>query len=112
VAWLVLFPMLGIAQFNLIEGPLARSVAVGHRRTCGRLRRMCVLQVVGGVSHCSITALVRTHGEVVVILLAAAVAWRIAAVCPAAAKLVLPVAVWTGYATAIVVGEMRRDALS
>jgi tryptophan-rich sensory protein len=48
-------------------------------------------------------------GNLLTIAFAALVSWRAGLVLPLAGWLVVPVAIWTGFATAIVVGLMRID---
>jgi tryptophan-rich sensory protein len=54
---------------------------------------------------------VRAGGNLAVVLAALAVAYGVYPVSATAALLVLPVAVWTSYATVIVIGEMKVEGL-
>ena len=106
IAWFVLFTLLGVAMFQLEEN--------GQRQFTFRIIGLAVLcatyayYTLGLAKITGISALwFGLWGNVVVIAVAILVAWNIYEVLPSAAWLVIPVAVWTSYATLIVIGELR-----
>lgn len=111
LAWFVLFTLLGIARYTLVRdsaggaGPwlillLAVCCASHAYYTLGLSRLTGLSALWFGLA-----------GNLVVIVLALFVAWQVSAVSSTAAFLILPVAAWTAFATAIVVGEMKVTGL-
>ena len=111
VAWFVLFALLAVARSELTRIDPAGAggwLVVGLAVLCATY----AYYTLGFASLTGISALwFGLAGNLAVILVAAVVAYKISATSVTAASLVVPVVVWTAYATAIVVGEMKVQRL-
>ncbi len=109
-AWFVLFALLGIARHRLMER--AHS---GEQKWILALAVLCASYSYYTLGLSKITGIsplwFGLAGNLVVIAAAAALSVRLHALDYAAAWLVAPAAIWTAFATAIVIGEMRLDGL-
>ncbi|MGV3515769.1 tryptophan-rich sensory protein [Luteitalea sp.] len=109
VVWFGLFLLLAVARWRLLAlaVPAAQTAAaliVGLAVFCATYAYYTLgLAKLTGVDPLVLGMV----GNLVTIATATAVAWRCAALLPLAALLVLPVAVWTAFATVIVIGLMR-----
>jgi tryptophan-rich sensory protein len=110
LAWFVLFALLGLARWSLekASGPDAGRLVVALAILCSTY----AYYTLGLAKLTGVSALwYGLWGNLVVVACALLVAWRVAAVSPTAAVAVLPVAAWTAFATAIVIGRVRAQAL-
>lgn len=110
IVWFVLFTMLGIARYNLIQINQAdyQGWLVGLAILCATY----AYYTLGLAKVTSISALwFGLIGNVVVILFAAFVMWKLYPVSRPAAYLTVPVIVWTSFANLIVIGEMKLEKL-
>jgi tryptophan-rich sensory protein len=110
LVWFVLFTLLAIARYQLTRsgdgagGPvvaLAVLCATYAYYTLGLARLTGVSALWFGL-----------FGNILVIIAALAVAYLARQESATAALLVVPVAIWTSFATAIVVGQMRLQGLA
>lgn len=110
IAWFVLFTLLGVAR-SMVAG----TPAPGAGWPIIALAVLCAAYAYYTLGLAKLTGVSALWyglvGNVAVILAALAVAYVLYPVSATAALLVLPVAVWTSYATAIVLGEMKVEGL-
>jgi tryptophan-rich sensory protein len=110
IAWFVLFTLLGIARSMVVGTPApgAGWAIVGLATLCAAY----AYYTLGLAKLTGVSALwYGLVGNVVVVLAALAVAYGLYPVSATAALLVFPVAVWTSFATAIVLGEIKMEGL-
>ena len=111
LAWFVLFGLLGVARYEVTRldpRAVTRWLIVALAVLCATYAYYTLgLAKLTGVSAlwCGL------GGNLLVIAAALAVACAAGRDSAAAGVLVLPVAVWTAYATAIVIGQMRTNGL-
>lgn len=110
VAWFVLFTLLGIARYHLIQG--------GHSGAQGWLFALAVLcasyayYTLGFAKLTNISALwYGLVGNIVVILFTGIVVLKLLPFSRTAAFLTIPVIIWTAFASLIIIGEMRLQKL-
>lgn len=110
IAWFVLFTLLGIARYLLVES--------GQGQLTGWLIALAVLCASYAYYTLGLARLTGIPGlwfgligNILVIVFAVIVAYRLLHALPAAGWLVVPVVVWTAYASLIVIGEMRQAGL-
>lgn len=109
-AWFVLFALLGTARWLVLR--TADADGGGAIVALAVLCAAYAYYTLGLAKLTGVSALwYGLAGNVAVVLAALAVAGVLLPAAPAAALLVLPVAVWTTYATAIVVGELKAEGL-
>jgi tryptophan-rich sensory protein len=110
VVWFVLFTLLGIARYKLLQA--------GHGDLQGWLYALAFL--CASYAYYTLGLAKLTHvsalwfgliGNIIVILLAAIVVYKLWPVQKAAALLTLPIIIWTAYASFIVIGEMKLEKL-
>lgn len=110
VVWFVLFTMLGVARYWVLErtGAAEAWLVVGLAVLCAAYAYYTLgLARLTGISPLWFGL----WGNLAVVAAALFVALQVYGVSPGAALLVVPVAVWTSFATAIVVGQMRAQGL-
>jgi tryptophan-rich sensory protein len=111
LAWFALFTMLGVARYELViseQGEEAQWLLIGLAIVCATYAYYTIgLSKLTGISALWYGLV----GNAFVIVLALIVAYVVGAKATTAGLLVLPVAVWTTYAAAIVIGEMRAQHL-
>lgn len=111
LAWFILFAMLGIARFELLKtqvGSLSSGWLIGLAVLCAGYAYYTIgLSQLTGVSALWFGLV----GNVIVIAFALFVAHLLMPKSVTASLLVLPVALWTAYATAIVIGQMKAQQL-
>lgn len=110
IAWFVLFTFLGLARYQLVlQGQsLAGWLVIGLAVLCATY----AYYTLGFAKLTGISALwFGLWGNLVVIVAAALIAIRLLPEARETAYLVMPVAIWTSYATLIVLGEMKQQAL-
>lgn len=105
IVWLVLFTGLGVARALVVRsGGTGAGLVVVLALVCAAY----AYYTLGLAKLTGVSALwFGLFGNVVVIVLALAVASEVYIASPTASGLVVPVAVWTAFATAIVIGQMR-----
>lgn len=111
LAWFILFTLLGIARHLLLTAggePSGGWLIIVLAVLCA-----CYAYYTLGLARLTgVSALwFGLGGNLAVIILALVVALLLRPISATVSLLVLPVAVWTGYATAIVLGEMRAQRL-
>lgn len=110
VAWFVLFTLLGVARYQLVQlgQDSATWLIVGLAVLCATY----AYYTLGLAKLTGVSALwFGLWGNLAVIVFTAFVAIQLWSEAKAAAYLVLPVSLWTAYATLIVIGEMKQQAL-
>ncbi len=110
IVWFVLFTLLGIARYHLVQnGQAAASwLLIGLAILCATY----AYYTLGFAKLTGISALwFGLWGNLAVIAFAFFVAARLWPTAMMAAYLVLPIALWTSYATLIVLGEMKQQPL-
>lgn len=111
VAWFVLFTLLGVARHlinQVNESTTVDWLIIGLAVACASY----AYYTLGLANLTGVSALwYGLIGNLIVILLALFVTYKVYAVVMAAALLVLPVALWTAFATAIVIGELKVQGL-
>ena len=110
IVWFVLFTLLGIARYILLQSGnnnlqwwlfgLALLCATYAYYTLGLAKLTDVSALWFGL-----------FGNILVILLAALVVFKLLAVNTTAAFLTMPIIIWTTYASLIVLGEMKVEKL-
>ncbi|MBE9178573.1 tryptophan-rich sensory protein [Oculatella sp. LEGE 06141] len=108
IVWFVLFTLLGIARYELARrnpGGNIHWLITGLAILCATYAYYTLgLSKLTGVSALWFGLV----GNVAVILSALLVAYQLGTASMTASLLVVPVAVWTVYATAIVIGELMQ----
>jgi tryptophan-rich sensory protein len=109
LAWFVLFFLLGIARYHVTQttkSSMANWLLIALAVLCASY----AYYTLGLAQITGLSALwYGLAGNILVIIFALVVAYKLSAVSTTAALLVVPVALWTTFATAIVVGEMRMQ---
>lgn len=109
IVWFVLFTLMGIARYHITSGNST------HQWSLFMLAFLCAsyaYYTLGLAKWTGISALwFGLLGNIVVIIYAAIVIMQLYPFAKLASYLVLPVIVWTAYATLIVIGEMRIEKL-
>lgn len=108
LVWFVLFTLLGVARHELgLRGQGQGAITV--------LAVLCATYAYYTLGLAKLTGISALWfglaGNLVVIAAAAAIAYGLRTVSATAAYLVVPVAVWTAYATTIVLGQMKQQKL-
>ncbi len=110
IVWFVLFTLLGIGKYSL-----AKAGLVSYQWWLYGLALMCAAYAyytLGLAKITSVSALwYGLAGNLLVILFAALVVYKLLPLDKNAAWLTFPVIVWTAYASLIVLGEMRLEKL-
>jgi tryptophan-rich sensory protein len=110
IAWFVLFTLLGTARYELMKA--GQDSATWLLILLAVLCAAYAYYTLGLAKLTGISALwFGLWGNLVVIVFAIFVALRLWPDAKVAACLVLPVSLWTAYATLIVLGEMKQQAL-
>jgi tryptophan-rich sensory protein len=111
LVWWVLFTLLGLARYELGK---ARSGQTGRTLIVG-LALLCASYAYYTLGLTKLTGVPSLwfglFGNLIVIAYTLFVASRVRDVSPLAGCLVLTVALWTGYATAIVLGQLFAQGL-
>lgn len=110
VVWFVLFALLGIARYYLIQS--------GHKSFQWWLFGLAFLCAAYAYYTLGLSQLTQVSalwfgliGNIAVIIFAAFVVYTLYPVNRTAAYLTIPVIIWTAFASIIVLGEMRLDKL-
>jgi tryptophan-rich sensory protein len=107
IVWFVLFTLLGIARFQIARVGVADSPAwwiVALAVVCATY----AYYTLGLAKLTGISAMwFGLWGNIGVIILSTVVFTKVYAVVPATAWPILPVAIWTFFATLVVIGEMK-----
>jgi tryptophan-rich sensory protein len=110
VVWFVLFTLLGLGRYFLLQTPFA-----SYQWWLYSLAFLCATYAyytLGFAKLTNISALwFGLAGNILVILFAVVVVYKLFPVCKSAALLTIPVIVWTAFATLIVLGEMKIEKL-
>lgn len=106
IAWFILFTLLAIGRYNLVQANLAN-----YQWWLYGLAFLCATYAyytLGMAKLTNISALwFGLFGNILVILFALVVIIKLWPVCKTAGLLTIPVILWTGFATLIVIGEMK-----
>lgn len=110
LVWFLLFTLLGFARYQLL--------ANGHSSQQWLLFTLALLcasyayYTLGLARWTGISALwFGLLGNIVVIMYAAIVVFQLFPISKVAAWLIIPIIIWTSYATLLVIGEMRLEKL-
>lgn len=110
IVWFVLFTLLGIGRYTLLQ-----NGAEGYDLLIIALAVLCATYAYYTLGLAQLTGVSALwyglFGNLLVIMCALFVAYKLFPLSQTTAFLVLPVAVWTLFATAIVLGEMRLEKL-
>lgn len=110
VVWFVLFALLGVARYTLIQAGFAT-----YQWWLYGLAFLCTTYAYYTLGLAKLTAISALWfgliGNIVVILFAAFVVYKLLPVNKTAALLTVPVLIWTTFASLIVLGEMKLDKL-
>lgn len=110
IVWFILFTLLGIGRHNLI-----RANSDHYQWWLYGLALLCATYAyytLGFAKLTNISALwFGLIGNVVVILFAAFVVYKLQPINKTAALLTIPVIIWTAYASLIVIGEIKLKQL-
>lgn len=110
VVWFVLFTLLGISRYNLVQ-----TAQTNYQWWLFGLAFLCATYAyytLGLAKLTSVSALwFGLIGNIAVILFAMFTIYKLGPVSKISAYLVLPVIVWTAFASLIVVGEMKLEKL-
>lgn len=110
IVWFILFTLLGISRYNLIQTESANY----HWWLYG-LAFLCATYAyytLGFAKMTNISALwFGLIGNIAVIIFASFVIYKLLPVNKTAALLIIPVIIWTTFASIIVVGEMKLEKL-
>ncbi|MBL7858822.1 MAG: tryptophan-rich sensory protein [Cyclobacteriaceae bacterium] len=110
IVWFILFTLLGIGRYNLIQ-----SEFNNYQWWLFGLALLCATYAyytLGFAKLTNISALwFGLIGNIVVILFAAFVVYKLLPISKPAALLTIPVIVWTAFASLIVIGEMKIEKL-
>ncbi len=108
IVWFVLFTLLGIGRYNLIQ-----TAETNYQWWLYGLAFLCATYAyytLGFAKLTNISALwFGLIGNILVILFAAFVVYKLLPVNKIAALLTIPVIVWTAFASLIVIGEMKLE---
>lgn len=110
IVWFVLFTLLGIGRYNLLQ-----TEFINYQWWLYGLAFLCATYAyytLGLAKVTNISALwFGLIGNIVVILFAAFVVYKLVSINKTAALLTIPVIVWTAFASLIVIGEMKLEKL-
>ena len=110
VVWFLLFTLLGIARYHLIQANLDK-----YQWWLYALAFLCATYAyytLGLAKLTNISALwFGLIGNIAVILFAVFVVYRLLPINKTAALLAIPVIIWTAFASVIVIGEMKLEKL-
>ena len=110
IIWFVLFTLLGIGRYDLIQTEFN-----AYQWWLFGLAFLCATYAyytLGLAKLTNVSALwFGLFGNIVVILFAAFVVYKLLPISKTAALLTIPVIIWTAFASLIVVGEMRLEKL-
>lgn len=110
IVWFVLFTLLGIGRYNLIQSELTHYQ--GWLYGLAFLCATYAYYTLGFAKLTNISALwFGLVGNLLVIIFAAFIVYKLLPVNKTAALLTIPVILWTTFASIIVVGEMKLDKL-
>jgi len=111
LVWWVLFTLMAVARYELGKvgtGQSGRKLIVGLAVLCASYAYYTLgLTRLTGIS----SLWFGLFGNLLVIACALFITFSVAAVSVVAARLILPIVIWTAYATAIVVGQLRAQRL-
>jgi tryptophan-rich sensory protein len=110
IVWFILFTLLGLGRYNLIKTELNNYqwLLYGLAFLCATY----AYYTLGFAKLTNISALwFGLIGNIVVILFAAFVVFKLLPINKTAALLTIPVIVWTAFASLIVIGEMKLEKL-
>jgi tryptophan-rich sensory protein len=110
IVWFILFTLLGIGRYNLIQ-----SESTNYQWWLYGLAFLCATYAyytLGFAKLTNISALwFGLIGNILVIIFAAFIVYKLLPINKTAALLTIPVILWTTFASIIVVGEMKLDKL-
>jgi tryptophan-rich sensory protein len=110
IVWFVLFTLLGIGRYNLMQTDVSN-----YQWWLYGLAFLCATYAyytLGFAKLTNISALwFGLIGNIVVILFAVLVVYKLLPINKTAALLTIPVIVWTTFASLIVIGEMKLEKL-
>lgn len=110
IVWFILFTLLGIGRYTLMQ-----AESTNYQWWLYGLAFLCATYAyytLGFAKLTNISALwFGLIGNIVVIIFAAVVVYKLLPINKTAALLTIPVIVWTTFASMIVVGEMKLDKL-
>jgi len=110
IVWFILFTLLGIGRYYLIQSGLSHFQwwLYGLAFLCATY----AYYTLGFAKLTSISALwFGLIGNIIVILFAALVVYKLLPINKMVAFLTIPVMVWTAFATLIVIGELKLEKL-
>lgn len=110
IVWFILFTLLGIGRYNLVQTDKSNNQfwLYGLAFLCATY----AYYTLGFSKLTNISALwFGLFGNIVVILFAAFVVFKLFPINKIAALLTLPIIIWTAYASLIVIGEMKIQKL-
>lgn len=110
IVWFVLFTLLGIGRYNLIQTELDN-----YQGWLYGLAFLCATYAYYTSGFAKLTNISTLWfgliGNIVVILFAALVVYKLIPINKTAALLTIPVIVWTAFASIVVIGEMKLEKL-
>ncbi len=110
IVWFILFTLLGIGRYTLVQ-----SESTNYQWWLYGLAFLCATYAyytLGFAKLTNISALwFGLIGNILVMLFAAFVVYKLLPISKTAALLTVPVILWTIFASVIVVGEMKLDKL-
>ncbi len=110
IIWFILFTLLGFARYNLLI--IEQSRLQGWLFLLAFLCATYAYYTLGLAKLTNISALwFGLFGNLLVILVASFVVWKLLPVSKIAAFLTAPIILWTAYASLIVLGEMKINKL-
>lgn len=110
VVWFVLFTLLGIARYKLVQGDVAHFQWWLY--ALAFLSASYAYYTLGLARLTHVSALwFGLIGNIIVIIVAAVAVYKLWPIQKAAALLVLPTIIWTIFASFIVVGEMKLEKI-
>jgi tryptophan-rich sensory protein len=110
IAWFILFTLLGIGRYNLIQ-----AASDNYQWWLYGLAFLCATYAYYTLGLAKLTHISALWfgliGNILVILFATFTVYKLFPINKTAAWLTIPVIIWTIYASIIVVGEMKLDNL-
>ncbi len=110
IAWFILFTLLGLSRYFLVQAEKTE-----YQLWLYGLALLCATYAYYTLGFAKLTHISALWfgliGNIVVILFAAFVIWKLHPISKTAAYLIIPIIVWTLYATLIVLGEMKLGKL-
>jgi tryptophan-rich sensory protein len=111
IVWFVLFTLLAVARYQLMDNELAKFLSVWIIA----LAILCAMYAYYTIGLAKVTGIsplwFGLWGNIAVIIFAVIVCFKTYNVLPSTAWLVLPICIWTSFATLIVIGQMKVEKL-